>query len=100
MHVEFFAFRDMSNHSSSCSEIFSNCWRDVTDGAISKISIIIIIIKGIYIAQVRKGHKCAILPTNKEQQTGHLYSDTHLYSLLADRVPIRPRYFTQFSYAA
>jgi len=81
MHVEFFAFRDMSNHSSSCSEIFSNCWRDVTDGAISKIS---------------------ILPTNKEQQTGHLYSDTHLYSLLAVRVQIRPRYeyFTQFSYAA
>ena len=29
-------------------------------GVVSSHSIIIIIIKGIYIAQVRKGHKCAM----------------------------------------
>jgi len=38
MHVDFFVFRDMSNHSNSCSQIFSNCCRDVTDGAISTMT--------------------------------------------------------------
>jgi len=36
MHVDFYAFRDMSNNSSS--QTFSKCWRNVTDGAITKMS--------------------------------------------------------------
>ena len=42
------------------------CHKQIDDG---RVIIIIIIIKGIYIAQVRKGHKCAKICVY------HLYTD-------------------------
>ena len=41
--------------------------------------IIIIIIKGIYIAQVRKGHKCFVLQTSMYRCAQTLYEPVMLY---------------------
>jgi len=57
------------------SHIVNSCPQTKLDGGLQRlhssddvIIIIIIIIKGIYIAQARKGHKCATLPLNDRRQ--------------------------------
>jgi len=56
------------------SHIVNSCPQTKLEGGLQRLHssddviIIIIIIKGIYIAQVRKGHKCATLPLNDRRQ--------------------------------